>query len=361
MESKLSRRNFLKTGVIVGTGFYVPNLWIRSAFGALEPGFSIHPNLDDGLVVGITDPKMIAGHQAVTTWAQQEAMVNTPIVWENMDKMACKLSGENTAKTAWKTILVKPPNKSFSDAVVAIKTNGISRQHTRSAVMSKVCHALVNEVGVKPGNIHIYDACHGGDIKGATPFSGLPEGCRIENKWGGFSQETAVPEPWNGGTSKCLGHLTDDSVDILINISMCKGHGNKFGKFTMTMKNHFGTFAPRPGHGKEPLEYLLALNRTPEIMGSVSPKNGRVIYPRQQLCIVDALWSSSSGPGGNPTDQTNFLAMGAVSPVVDYQVATNFRRDTMGWEINEAAAKRFLSEFGYSAGDLPNGGKILAI
>jgi hypothetical protein len=90
-------------------------------------------------------------------------------------------------------------------------------------------------------------------------------------------------------------------------------------------------------------------------------QTGRVLYPRQQLCLVDALWASKPGPGGNPTHQPNFLAMGVMSPIVDYVLATRFRGEKMGWAPDMEALNRFLTEFGYTEADLPNGGKILEI
>jgi hypothetical protein len=172
-----------------------------------------------------------------------------------------------------------------------------------------------------------------------------------------------VPAPWQKGRdeSECLKYLVDGSVDILVNIAMCKGHSSKFGGFTMTMKNHFGTFSPRPGHEGGGLDYLLAINQTPEILGPMDKRTGKVLYPRQQLCIIDALWASRRGPGGNPSHQPNFIAMGALSPVVDYQVATRFRDGKMGWKPNIKATRRFLAEFGYSESDLPYGGKIIEV
>ena len=197
----------------------------------------------------------------------------------------------------------------------------------------------------------------------STPFAGLPEGCRIAGRWGGSSKLTPVPAPWRNGRSEseCLKYLVDGSVDILINIAMCKGHSSKFGGFTMTMKNHFGTFSPSPGHERGSLDYLLAINQTPEILGPMDKRTGRVLYPRQQLCIVDALWASKGGPGGNPSHQSNFIAMGVLSPVVDYQMATRFRGERMGWKPNMKATRRFLAEFGYSESDLPYGGKIIEV
>jgi hypothetical protein len=83
-----------------------------------------------------------------------------------------------------------------------------------------------------------------------------------------------------------------------------------------------------------------------------------VLFPLQQLCIVDALWASEGGPGGYPRTQPNFLAMGVLSPVVDYVLATRFRKEKMGWDINKEATRRMLTEFGYQESDLPAGGKI---
>ncbi len=129
----------------------------------------------------------------------------------------------------------------------------------------------------------------------------------------------------------------------------------------MTMKNHFGTFDPSPGHEKGSQDYLIAINRTPEILGEMENQTDKVLFPRQQLCLVDALWASKGGPGGNPTHQPNFLAMGVLSPIVDYQVATKFRGEKMGWQPNMKMTHRMLKDFGYDKRDLPFEGKIIEI
>jgi hypothetical protein len=168
-----------------------------------------------------------------------------------------------------------------------------------------------------------------------------------------------VPAPYDGDVA-CTKALASDDVDILINIAMCKGHSGVFGGFTMTMKNHFGTFNPRPGHSRNGLEFLTGLNKSKAILGVVDDKTGKIIKPRQQLCIIDALWSSKPGPGGPPTDCTNRLFMGTFSPILDYVVATEFRRDTMNWSVNDTATERFLTDFGYAKNDLANGGKMIS-
>jgi hypothetical protein len=361
---KITRRRFIKDAAIAGTAVAtVPILLIRKAPAAWEPGTIVHPNVDNLKVVGTIDPGMTRDTETDIPWARQEELVVREKVWEAMDRLACGLTGRNAPERAWNTLFVKPPGKSWSDTVVAVKTNHIAQQHTRSAVLSRICHAMTDLVGVKPGNIHIYDACHGASMQATTPFSGLPEGVRIENQWGGFSGSAVVHRPWPkaGDTADCLKQLTDGTVDVLVNVSMCKGHSSRFGGFTMTMKNHFGTFHPGPGHRSGSFEYLLAINQTPQVLGPMGAKTGKVLFPRQQLCIVDGLWASDHGPGGEPGHQPNFLAMGVLSPVVDHVVATRFRARKMGWDVNMEAVDRMLTEFGYSKQDLPNSGRLFMV
>ena len=359
---KISRRRFLKKTAILGTALTaLPTILIPKARAAWSRKTTVHPNIDNLRVVGVTDPAMTMALEPRASWSRQEQLVAAAVVWENIDKLACALAQMRNPEQAWRTIFVKPPKKSWSETVVAIKTNNIAQQHTRSAGMAKVCYTLTDLLGVKAGNIHIYDACHGRNMSRNTPFTGLPQGCRIENRWGGSKTLTQIPEPWKDpvGESTCLKYLVNGTVDILINIALCKGHSSRFGGFTMTMKNHFGTFSPKPGHDRGRLDYLMGINQTPEILGRMDPRTGRVLYPRQQLCLVDALWASKRGPGGNPSHQTNFLAMGVMSPVVDYQLATKFRGARMGWQPNMSATRRMLTDFGYDEGDLPAGGKLI--
>ena len=51
--------------------------------------------------------------------------------------------------------------------------------------------------------------------------------------------------------------------------------------------------------------------------------------------------------------------MGAMSPIVDYQLATKFRGEMMGWQPNREATRRMLLDFGYSESDLPDEGKLM--
>jgi len=118
---------------------------------------------------------------------------------------------------------------------------------------------------------------------------------------------------------------------------------------------------PGAGHSRGSVDYLMAINQTPEILGPLDPRSGRVLYPRQQLCLIDALWASKGGPSGNPSHQPNFLAMGVMSPIVDYQVAIKFRQARMDWRLNMNTTHRMLTEFGYDEGDLAAGDKFIEV
>ena len=359
---KISRRRFVKKAIVMGTTIAAfPMVLLRKGSPSWAQKTAVHPHVDDLRVVGIADSTMTKAMEPRSSWSRQNELVDTEKAWENIDKLACRLAETRNPGEAWRAIFIRPRRKAWADTVVAVKTNNIGQQHTRSAVMAAIVHTLTETVGVKASNVHIYDASHGCTMERDTPFAGLPEGCHIAGTWGGSTALTAVPGPWRntGGKSECLKQLVDGSVDILINLAVCTAHSKRFGGFTMAMKNHFGTFSPRPGHQPGSLNYLIAINQTPEILGPMDERTGKVLYPRQQLCVIDALWASKGGPGGNPSHQPNFLAMGVMAPVVDYQVATRFRGETMGWPPHMPATRRMLTDFGYTESDLPAGGRII--
>jgi len=361
IDDQFSRRNFLRHTAGTAAALSGAPALLSSCKGkGYSKGARIHPNLDELRVVGVHDDAMTDGDSGRLSWDQQEERVNWDTVQENMDRMACALAEEEDPEKAWKAIFVKPPNKTWSDVVVAIKSNHIFVQRSRSAVVSKICHALTDVVGVKGENIFIYDSCHGGNMSDKTRFEGLPEGVHLADKWGGFSAEVTVARPYFDGirTTNCMSHLAEDDVDILIDMALCKGHNMPYGGFTMTMKNHFGTFDPKPGHKEQGTNYLIGINKTPQVLGEMDD-SGRVKFPRQQLCLIDALWGSKPGPSGTSTHQLDRIYMGALPAAVDYQVANKLRQQTMGWRINRGVTRKFLSEFGYEPDDLPNNGKII--
>jgi hypothetical protein len=361
-DLEITRRSFLKHSFSGATLLGIsPVLAFPGSAQGIAGGTCPHPEVSGLRVVGAHDPAMTRDVDPVCPWSRQDELVVDRVVSENMDKMALALTGETSSHRAWQRIFIKPPGKSWGEVVVAIKTNNIGRQHTRSAVMRGICQVLLEHRGVAGSNIFIYDGKHGRDLSEKTPFRDIPEGCRIVNRWDGINTEVSVPAPWKGGVQKaeCLKNIASRQVHILVNLSVCKGHSNKFGGFTMTMKNHLGTFDPKWAHRTGSTDYLLSINKTPEILGELEPETGKVLFPRQQLCLIDALWASQDGPHCQSSTQPNRLFMGTFSPVLDYVVASRFRKQTMGWDMDEGVSARFLTDFGLSRADLQNEGQII--
>ena len=169
----LSRRQFIKNALVTGatiTAF--PTVFVRKAPAAWARKTVVHPEVDNLRVVGITDPAMTKTAETIPlAWADQDKLVVTEAVWANIDRLACALAQTRNSAEAWRQIFIKPPSKSWAETVVAIKTNHIGQQHTHSAIMAKMCHVMSDTLGVKPSNIHIYDACHGATINNDTPFA----------------------------------------------------------------------------------------------------------------------------------------------------------------------------------------------
>ena len=361
-ETAMSRRRFLAATASTVALTAVPTIILPKRAEAYQPGGRIHPNVNPLRVVGVTDPGMTAAVKENASWAEQEELVVSDVIQENMDRMAVALAEESSPADAWKKILLKPPAKSWNDVVIGIKSNQAHLQHPQSVVLGKVCRVLTDLLGAKGSNIHVYDACKGHDMATLTPFKGLPEGVHLAGTWGGYNTDTTVARPYFDGQrhSRCIAPLVRNEADILIDMAMCKGHNREFGGFTMCMKNYFGTFDPAPAHKDGGgADYLIGINKSPEILGRIDARTGDVLFPRQQLCIVDALWASKRGPRLPPNAQPNALLMGVFGPAVDYVCAMRLRKDVLGWPVQEQVAGRFLTEFGYSESDLPNGGQII--
>ena len=196
----MSRRTMIKLSLAGLAALGSPLTSCRTGSGpvtyGLGKGTMPHPNVSGLRVVGIHDPAMTRAENPVSNWREQESLVDAETVFINLDRMAFALTGEKRTTDAWKAIFLKPSGKNWDEVIVAIKTNNVSFQQTRSAVLSGICRVLVNEVGVKGGNIFIYDGRHGEGMARKSPFNGLPDDTRIAGTWGGIEAPTSVPAPW---------------------------------------------------------------------------------------------------------------------------------------------------------------------
>ena len=352
-NNKTSRRDFLKTTTISTAGLAVGSSFAN--YTKAEPrgwteAKSIHPSIDNLRVVVAHDSAMVNTNCidfSGFSMEKQNSYANTDKIQENMDKMAIALAeDQSTADLAWKKIFIKPAAKSWNEVTVAIKINAIGSNHPRVAVIDKLCSELIN-CGVLAENITIFDAGRTAtSLYNSFVGNGIPSNVKVSN---GSSN---VNVPTTGTNTITCTDILAKSVngaivyqkDILINVAVCKGHSqSKNGGFTLTLKNHIGTV----NINKCPsAEKLIEINQCEAILGNF--ESGE---PRQCLCIVDALWSATNGPGGNPNVDTYRLVMGTHSPIVDYLTVKRIREPILDKPAVSGKLETILSGYGYDIND----------
>ncbi|MBN1758763.1 MAG: DUF362 domain-containing protein [Chitinispirillaceae bacterium] len=304
----------------------------------------VNPAIDNLTVVCGVNPAMITGTPSGWSMEEQNGIVDREQVEKTLNAMAMSLTKTATTDAAWQTVFRKPVHKEWSAAKAAIKVNCIAENHPRLAVVNKICIELLKR-GVKAENIIIYDGIHNAaSFYSAYVGKSLPGGVLVSRKFDllGGTSKTFIPEP-DKRKATCAKALAENTIDLLVDIAVNKGHSQSFGGTTLTMKNHAGTFDPKPLHTGGGMDYLIAFNKSDAIRGTTAA--------RQQLCIIDSLWGARKGPGGPPDKRLDRLIMGTLSPVVDYQTAKNIREPLLG--STHKNIERFITEFGYRPDELP--------
>jgi hypothetical protein len=340
----LSRRSFLQSSAATAAAAAVVPSGIRRVSAGPQSQSAgaarivINPAIDNAKVVSCFDAGMTraSAEKAVRFTDQNDAIV-ADRAEANMDLMAKRLAGKNDSRAAWATIFQKPASKAWGQVKVAIKVNCINlTMMPHVPLVGKACKELIG-LGVPAANITLYDACHNasGDKKySAYVGKGLPSGVIVSNTTKDGHEVKVGSE-----AMKCTRVVTD--CDILVNCAINKGHSQvDKGGFTLTMKNHTGTMK----YGCPSLTQMIDQNKSEAIVGGTPP--------RQQLCIVDCLWSAIAGPFEKHSHLTNRIVMGTFGPLVDIAVAKNIREKVMGATHNAAAISTILASFGYSQGDI---------
>jgi len=353
-----SRRNFLVKTAATAAGLTLGPIASKSRVFSKTTGWingvtKINPNIDNLRVVYIKDDAMVSSNP--TKWDIQSANdpVIASVVEADMDKMAMALAQKANATEAWATIFRKPDSKQWNQVKAAIKVNTINYSNCpRLAVIGKLCKVLIN-LGVLPANIYIYDACTSPVNAYNTTYgkSKLPEGVVITGDLGGRVNVTIpcdnplkLANHPTSHTFPCCGYLVDGTIDILINLAVNKGHGqtDKGGE-TLCQKNHTGSIK----FSCPSLDEMIAENKCDPIIGTQSAG----LPYRQQLCVVDAIYSSVNGPGGNPDKMTHALVMGTFAGAVDYLTCKKIREEIMGASHVESALNTHITGYGYTEQD----------
>jgi len=255
-NSHPGRRDFLKTAAAGAAGAMgVSALKFDKIFaqstGGWVAGMQINPAIDNKRVICCHDTKMLTATPANQTWAGQNANVDEKQVGSNLDQMAMLLTNKTSAADAWSTIFRS--SKPWGSTKVAMKTNGIGSNTTnrpRVAIYKKITDVLVDQLGVQPSNIVLYDNCDNATTY-YSPSMSLTDSTKIRavmssraQGLGGFKAVTLT----NAQGISCAADLVDGNIDILVNVAACKSHngtGNhyNYGSCTLCMRT---IWAPSP-------------------------------------------------------------------------------------------------------------------
>jgi len=333
------RRDFLKITAAGAAGLALARADRAFAAWPASGTLAVNPNISNMRVVACYDTKMM-GTPASTTFAAENAAVDSARVQANMDAMAMQLANQSTADAAWKAIFRS--SKAWASTKVAIKLNTLEpRNMARVAIVQKFCNIL-SGFGVLPANVIIYDgqSAYTGATSNYTSYFSATDTTKtpavVSNLNSALGGTVSAPIP-GGSSATCTASIANGGIDILINIANNKGH-DLMGRATLCMKNHFGTFAP-----KHDINYLFNINKSDAILG------GNPV--RQQLCFVDSLLANKVSNAGAPDVMPNYLVMGVFAPAVDYLTIKKVREAVMGCTHDAATIDSYLTTFGYATTD----------
>jgi hypothetical protein len=345
---KKERRDFLKLTTVGATGLALARSRLAQAAWPSSGKMEINPDISNMRVVACVDTKMMKSVPSSMTFDTQNAAVDWPRVQANMDAMAVALTQKATADEAWKTIFRS--SKPWADTVVAVKVNvGEAMNTARLAVLQKFSNILTG-YGVQPKNFIVYD----GNTKSPTAPSVFSASFSTTDKskvLGVVGGATGTSEDllggWkdaqlaNGTSRRCAAKIADGTVDILINIANNKGH-MMFGKVTLCMKNHYGTWEPDTSH-TDLNNLIFNMNKADAIIGGTPA--------RQQLCFVDSMFCNKADIRGKPELMPCYFVMGTFAPAVDYLTVKKVREEVSKLTHDSAAVNSYLTSWGYTTSD----------
>jgi hypothetical protein len=333
------RRDFLKITAAGAAGLALTRADRAFAAWPSTGTLAVNPTISNMRVVGCVDTKMMKSTPQ-TTFAAENAAVDSARLQANMDAMAMQLANQTTADAAWKAIFRS--SKDWAATKVAIKINSLEPKNAAHiAIVQKFCTVLAG-LGVLPANIIIYDGqtAYAGNTSNYASYISLTDTTKIaavlSNQNSSMGGTVSAPIP-GGSNGTCTAAIANGTIDILINIANNKGH-DLMGRATLCMKNHFGTFAP-----KHDINYLFNINKSDAILGGTPV--------RQQLCFVDSLFANKTQNVGTPEVMPCYLVMGVFAPAVDYLTIKKVREEVMGCTHDAATINSYLTTFGYATTD----------
>jgi uncharacterized protein (DUF362 family) len=218
------------------------------------------------LVAHLTDSRV---------WASP-GRLSQEVVLQMIDEGVKLVTGSDSPDAGWKALFA-------DDDVVAIKVNQISPSVYTNPVVALAIAQRLKEIGVRPGNIIIYDR-NGGEL--------AKNGYELQASAGevivrGVDGEWDDQPTRQGSFSGRLARIVSQQCSALINVPVLKNHGG--AGVTLAMKNHYGSHDnPNRHHRNQCDPYIADLNAVP------------AIKDKTRLIVCDAtLGCFNGGPGAD--------------------------------------------------------------
>lgn len=265
----------------------------------------------------------------VNGWSNQNSQINSAIVSSTMDSGMLCLTQKSSLQDAWSSIF--PTGTSMGSVKVGIKVNFITYNiASHTAIVDNIIKNLTS-IGVALSNIYVYDER---SLDALNTSLGNP-GVNIGNfgRTGGYSVA--------GLSTSLTTILANDTVDYIINVPIVKTHWDQYARFTMSMKNHFGSFSPNHGN---PSEYISGINAHEKIRGKTI------------LVVLDALYATNGGFSGVTTAMPNKLFFGKSNIALDYVAAKYLLDAELGYNPDLSMARSWasLADHGITGTQLDN-------
>lgn len=247
-------------------------------------------------------------------------------VGELLDRAIASYTGRKRPVDAWKYLVLKG---GANDKVIGLKTNGLGGKGISThAVLAYAIAERLQQAGVKPGNILIWDR-NARDLQ-ACGFSINTDPARVRCFGSDVSGFEDTVETWGASHARFSRLLTRECA-MVINLPILKDHS--MSGVTFAMKNMYGVVErPQDLHAGGCNPGVADLNAFP------------IVRQKIKLTIGDAMTSVyEGGPGFRPEHlwQPNALIVGEDRVAID-QVAWGIlekKRAEVGLKTLEAAGR----------------------
>jgi len=236
------------------------------------------PAVSPGPTTPVSSEARVAHLTHSGVWEAQ-GRLSTRIVLKMIDEGVKGVTAAESAEAAWQSLFA-------SDDVVAIKVNQISPSVFTNPVVAMAVAQRLMDVGVRPGNIIVWDRAGGELIRNGYELQEDPSRVVVRGVDGEWDDAPTRQGAFRGRLAKVLTR----QCSALVNVPVLKQHNG--AGVTLALKNHYGSHDnPRRHHGNQCDPFIADLNSI------------KAIRDKTRLIVCDATYACSHG--GPQADDPN--------------------------------------------------------